>query len=86
MTQDPQVRDRAVGILEGLFHHVGSGGTQPVPGGVNLGGMAVQLEQFFNMPMELASIFLTMATDLTQMILTSLEQAGIVLVEGLTPL
>lgn len=86
MNQDPAVRDHAAHTLQMLFQHLGSGGTQPTPAGVNLGGMALQVEQFFNMPVELASIFLAMATDLTQLVLQSLEQAGIVLVEGLSPI
>jgi hypothetical protein len=85
VNQNPLTRDRAAGVLSGLFHHLGSKGGAPAPEGVNLGGMATQLEQFVNMPVELAQVFLGMATDLTELVLTSLEQAGIVLVEGLTP-
>ena len=83
--QDPAVAGRAASILHGLFNHLGSGGTQPVPPGVNLGVLGTQVEQFLNMPVELAEIFLGMAADLTKLILTSLEQAGLVLVEGLAP-
>jgi hypothetical protein len=85
VTQDPQVRDRAADVLSGLFRHLGSGGTDPVPAGLNLGGMGKQVEQFIAMPIELANIVLNMSTQLTELILTSLEQAGVVLVEGLTP-
>lgn len=85
MTQDPATRDRAATLLHSLFNHIGSGGTQPVPAGVNLGAMGTQIQQLLEIPVELAQIFIGMAGDLTEVILTSLEQAGIVLAEGLIP-
>lgn len=85
MNQDPQTRSHAASILEGLFRHIGSGGSEPVPQGVNLGGMGQQVEQFVAMPLELAQLFTGMAVDLTNLILDSLEQAGIILAEGLIP-
>lgn len=85
MTQDPQVRDQAAGVLSGLFRHLGSGGSQPAPGGLNLGAMGTQFEQLVEMPVELANIFLNMSVQLTELILRSLEEAGIVLAKGLSP-
>lgn len=86
MNQDPLVRQTAAGVLSGLFRHLGSGGSQPVPAGLNLGAMGTQVEEFLEMPVELAEIFLSMSTQLTELVLTSLEQAGIVLVKGLLPI
>jgi hypothetical protein len=83
MNQDPGVRQDAAGILTGLFRHLGSGGSQPAPAGiVGLGG---QLAEFMEMPIELANIFLNMSVQLTELVLKSLEEAGIVLVKGLSP-
>lgn len=85
MTQDPQVRQEAHGILDGLFRHLGTGGGEPAPAGLDLGALGQQVEEFFSMPIELATIFLNMSTQLTELILKSLEEAGIVLVKGLSP-
>jgi hypothetical protein len=85
MSQDPRVRDEAVGVLSGLFRHLGSGGTQPAPAGLNLGALGTQFEQLVEMPVELANVFLNMSVQLTELILRSLEEAGIVLARGLSP-
>lgn len=91
MQQDQGVRQEAHGVLQGLFSRLGGqggGGGQGSGGGGGgdvLGGMAGQLEEFVAMPMELTKIFLDMSVQLTDLVLTSLEEAGIVLVKGLTP-
>jgi hypothetical protein len=85
MSQDPQVRSQAAGVLSGLFHHLGTGGSDPLPSGLNLGAMGQQVEELIEMPIELAQIFLNMSTQLTELILTALEQAGLVLAKGLLP-
>lgn len=82
MNQDPAVRDEAAGVLSGLFRHLGSGGTQPTAGGLDVGG---QFAQLLEMPVELANIFLNMSVQLTELVLRSLEEAGIVLARGLMP-
>jgi hypothetical protein len=81
---DPGVRQEAHGVLQGLFSHIGSQGQQ---GGNTpaLGGLSGQLEEFLTMPMDMAQIFLNMSVQLTELVLNSLEEAGITLVKGLTP-
>lgn len=81
---DPAVRQDAHGVLQGLFSHIGSKGQQG--GGSAIGGMAGQLEEFLTMPIDVAQIFLNMSVQLTELVLTSLEEAGITLVKGMTPL
>ena len=78
---DPGVRQEAHGILSGLFSHIGqqdSGGSSS--------GMLGQITEFVEMPMELAQIFLNMSTQLAELVLKSLEEAGIALVKGMTPM
>lgn len=83
MRQDPQVRQTAASHLHALFSGIGNARREDDP--TVLGGMAVDLEEFMSMPLDMAVIFLNMATDLTELVLNSLESAGIVLVKGLTP-
>jgi hypothetical protein len=82
MAQDPAVRQEAASRLHGLFSVLGQGQSSTTGG---LGGLAGQLEEFAEMPMELARIFTDMALQLTELVLKSLEEGGIVLVKGLTP-
>lgn len=81
--QDPQVRQAAATHLTALFHGLGNARQENDP--TALGGLAGDLEEFMSMPMDMAMIFLNMATGLTELVLQSLEDAGIVLVKGLTP-
>ncbi|HYH50804.1 MAG TPA: hypothetical protein VEG38_14760 [Acidimicrobiia bacterium] len=85
MRQDPQVREEAGGILEGLFRHIGESRQQGAAPSA-LGGLGVQIQEFVLMPVELAEIFITMSAELTELILQSLAEAGIVLVKGLSPM
>lgn len=86
MNQDPQVRQAAASHLTALFHGLGHARQEQDPSALgSLGGMAGDLEEFMAMPMDMAMIFIDMATQLTELVLTSLEEAGIVLVKGLTP-
>jgi len=85
MRQDPQVRQEAGGILEGLFRHIGESRQSGQPPSA-LGGLGVQLEEFMSMPLDLAVVFMNMATDLTELVLQSLEEAGIILIRGMTPM
>jgi hypothetical protein len=82
MSTDPQVRQQAHGVLEGLFSRIGGQGAGDGAGGA-LGG---QLVEFMEMPVDLARIFVDMSVQLTDLVLTSLEEAGIVLVKGLSPM
>ena len=83
MNQDPAVRREAAGHLNALFQGIGNARSEADP--TVLGGLAGDFEEFMSMPMDMALIFLNMATDLTELVLRSLEEAGIVLVKGLTP-
>lgn len=81
--QDPQVRQAASSHLTALFQGLGNARREEDP--TVLGGMAGDLEELMMMPMDLAQIFLDMSVQLTELVLNSLESAGIVLVRGLTP-
>lgn len=84
--QDPAVRQEAHGVLSGLFSHLGSQGSGPGASGLGGGALGGQLVEFMEMPVDLARIFLDMSVQLTELVLTSLEEAGIVLVKGLSPM
>lgn len=84
MRQDPAVCQEAGGILEGLFRHLGESRQSGQPPSA-LGGLGVQLEEFMSMPLDLAVVFMNMSVQLTELVLQSLEEAGIVLVKGLSP-
>jgi hypothetical protein len=83
--QDPAVREEAHGVLQSLFHHLGQSRAEDQPPAA-LGGLGADLEEFMAMPLDLAVVFMDMATGLTELVLKSLEEAGIVLVKGLTPM
>ena len=85
MRQDPQVRNEAASVLSGLFRNIGEtrqAGQAPAA----LGGLGVELEEFLTMPLDLAVVFMRMSVELTELILQSLEEAGIILTKALTPL
>lgn len=84
MNQDPVVRREAAGILEGMFRTVGESRQSGQPPSA-LGGLGLDLQEFMAMPLDLAVVFMNMAVDLTELVLKSLEEAGYVLVKGLTP-
>jgi len=89
MSQDPQVRSDAHGVLEGLFRGLGhhaQGQQAAAPAGLNADWMLQQFTEFVEMPVALAQTFTTMATDLTELVLSALAEAGIELVRGLTPM
>lgn len=87
---DPGVRQEAAGALQQLFTHLGrarqQGNVTEGLTGLTGGGMAQQLEEFMAMPVELAQEIINYATQLTELTLTTLEQAGITLIKGMTPL
>lgn len=82
---DAAVRNEASSIIEGLFRNIGRA-NQDAGAANQLGGLGVQLAEFIAMPGDLAVLFMDMSVDLTKMILESLEQAGIILVRGLSPM
>jgi hypothetical protein len=87
MAMDPQVRGEAKGHLSTLFSGLGSAHQNPgALGGLGLGDVGQQFQEFVEMPIELASIFLNMSVELAELVLTSLEKAGYTLVKGMTPL
>lgn len=86
MNQDPQVRQAAAGHLTALFQGLGHARQEQDPSVLgSLGGAAGQLEEFLSMPLDMAMVFINMSVQLTELVLTSLEEAGIILVKGLTP-
>lgn len=85
MPTDPAVRQEAHNHLLSLFQGIGrqaQGGPAPSA----LAGMGGQLEEFLAMPLDLAQLFAGMAVDLTELVLRSLEEGGIILVKGMTPM
>lgn len=85
MATDPGTRQEAHGVLQSLFSHIGSQGQQGGGGFLGGGGIAGQLTEFIEMPMELTKIFLDMSVQLTELVLKSLEEAGMELVKGMSP-
>jgi hypothetical protein len=84
VSTDPAVRAEAESVLSGVFSHIGSLGNAPAP--IALGGvLGGQVEQFLQMPVELTKVFLDMSVQLTELVLSSLEEAGLVLARGLVP-
>lgn len=88
MNQDPQVRQAAAGHLTALFQGLGHARQEQDPSVLgNLGGgLGQQLEEFLSMPLDMAMVFINMSTQLTELVLTSLEDAGLILVRGLSPM
>ena len=84
MNQDPEVRTAAAGHLTALFQGLGNARNEEDPS--VLGGLAGEFTEFLQMPMELAQIFITMSTQMTELVLESLAEAGFVLVRGLSPM
>jgi hypothetical protein len=84
VSTDPVIRDQAAGVLSGIFSHIGSSGNAPSPFGLG-GALGGQVEQFLQMPVELTKVFLDMSVQLTELVLSSLEEAGFVLARGLVP-
>lgn len=83
---DEQVRTEARDLLANLFQNVGQQSQGQDQGGL-LGGIdiAQELQEFAQMPVELAMIFMDMSVELAELVLTSLAKAGYTLVKGLTP-
>ncbi len=87
MSQDPQVLSEAHGVLSAMFSHIGrQSGPRPADASAPLGGALGQLQEFVSMPADLARIFLEYAVEMADATLTTLEEAGFILVKGMTPL
>lgn len=82
---DPAVQQEAHSVLSSLFTNIGQHASGQSPG-LNADWFLDQIQEFVDMPLDLANIFVQMATQLTEMVLKALEEAGIVLTKGLTPL
>lgn len=87
---DPDARQTAHNALfdmfSGLGHHA-AGQDQAAPAsGLNAEWLLSQFQEFIEMPVELATLFINMATQLTELTLSTLEEAGLELMKGLTPL
>lgn len=89
MATDPQVRHEAGDLLGSLFRGIGNnarGEQVGQVGGVELSGLLGDVQEFVSMPMDLAVLFLDMSVELAELVLKTLEEAGYVLVKGMTPL
>lgn len=88
MNQDPAVRSEAHRVLTDLFSGLGQHAQGQAPqasAGLDVEWMLGQFGELVTMPADLARIFIEMSVDLTELVLQSLAEAGIVLVKGLTP-
>lgn len=83
---DQAVRQDAHGHLAALFQGLGHARQEQDPSVLGNLGLVGQIEEFVSMPMDLAMIFINMSTQLAEMVLASLEDAGFTLVKGMTPL
>jgi hypothetical protein len=87
---DANVREGARNTLSSLFKGIGQSSESSGGGGgglaPELSGLAGQLEEFVTMPIDVARIFLGMSVELADLVLQALEQAGFVIVKGVTPL
>ena len=84
MPSDPEARTAAAGRLNDLWsalHNQAQG--QSTTEGV--GGLVGQFEEFASMPLDLAMLFLNMGLQLTELVLQTIEEGGVILVKGLTP-
>jgi hypothetical protein len=84
---DSGVRDEARAVLGQTFGNLGhaiQGQTTDPLGGL-AGSLGTQIEQFLQMPIELAQIFTSLGMQMADLVLTALEEAGIVLARGLMP-
>lgn len=87
MDTDPQARQSAVDAVSAMWQNIGHSTQNQdsgLLGGLG-GGLGQQLTEFVNMPMEMAQIFINMAVQIAELTITSIEEAGVVLVKGLSP-
>ena len=61
-------------------------GRKEAPQSTVAGGLTKEIEEFLAMPLDLTMVFLDMSVSLTEMILQTLEEAGVILVKGMTPM
>lgn len=89
MATDPAIKQEATDILGSVFRGIGNrarGEEVGQVGSVDIGGLVGQVQEFVSMPIDLATLFLDMSVDLAKMVLEALEEAGFILVKGMTPL
>lgn len=86
---DVPIRQEAAGKLTDLFRGLGEQRQQAQGQTIDPGqltGLAQQVAEFMTMPLDVAQIFIGMSTELANLVLDSLEEAGFVIVKGVTPL
>lgn len=84
MPSDPEARQIAMSSLTDLFQGLGHHAQGGQAGGA-VGGLIGQFEEFAAMPLDLATLFLNMSVQLTELVLKTLEEGGVILVKGLSP-
>ena len=84
-TSDPEARALAASRLNDLFQGLGRQAQGDTGGLGDLGGLIGQFEEFASVPLDLAMLFLNMSVELTELVLRTLEEGGVILMKGLTP-
>lgn len=80
-------RQEALGLLSSRFREVGQRRVADDQEGLGsmLEGLSGEFTEFLNMPLDLARIFINMGLEMAELAISTLEEAGFVLVKGLTP-
>lgn len=77
-------------LLADLFRTVGRrarGEDAPIAESTGLGGgMVGQIEEFITMPLDLATLLIDSGTEMAELVITTLAEAGYIVVKGATPL
>jgi len=85
MSSDPEARQLAASRLTDLFQSLGRQAQGEAPSG-DLSGLLGQFQEFASLPLDIAVLFLDMSVELTELVLRTLEEGGVILVKGVTPL
>lgn len=75
-------------VLADLFGRLGRRDQegQAGEGGLDLGGIGEQFTEFLSMPLDLTTLLIERSTDMAELVLATLAEAGYVVVKGTTPL
>lgn len=85
MPSDPEARTIAASKLTDLFQGLGRHAQGDAAPADPIGGLIGQFEEFASMPLDLATLFLNMSVQLSELVLKTLEEGGVILMRGLTP-
>lgn len=74
-------------VLSGLFERIGRAKQEGGDGGLaGIGGLGEQFAEFLTMPLDLAVLLMERSTEMAELVLATLAEAGYVVVKGTTPL